>query len=148
MVEDSSRAEARPVSSEASPPASRSALDILRAIQEEFELELGDSFEDSGYSGKHASNFTTAVDGMMPEIRAALANTPDGWLEIDDDVKDGRRLLVTRFPYTGRQPYKVAWWSRNASKRPAWVWRSRTALRFEPTHYFDPAALPQPPEVK
>lgn len=89
-----------------------------------------------------------ASDGVWDRFCTALANTPDGWREITDEVKDGRFLLVTRIPYTGRQPFKVAWWGRNASKRPAWVWRSREALRFEPTHYFDPTTIPQPPEMK
>ncbi len=68
------------------------------------------------------------------------------WHPIETAPKD-EKVLVTRFPYTGRHaPINMAWFSTSELRKHCKPWvlsAARRKLRYHPTHWMP---LPDPPE--
>lgn len=159
MVEDSSPLRG-PVSSEASPPASRdlvkasAALFCDMVIRARMNAPMNDG-EVIVEAGRGVwEDFCAALGEEV--TTAALANTP-GWREIAEKAKKLKRVdLCGYYPSTKRGPrlkrIPDCYWHKKAG-----VWRSTSYDRegfrqlranFVITHYREIDALPQPPEMK
>lgn len=82
-------------------------------------------------------------------VESPPASVPDGWMPIESAPKDGARVLVTRYPFTGAHaPINISWWGTDAYKKKAWIRLSKRRLRYEPTHWMPLPAPPTTPEPR
>jgi hypothetical protein len=59
------------------------------------------------------------------------------WKQIETAPKDGTRILVCRYPYNGKPPVNIAYWSRGISQTPQWWIAGKVRLRYEPTMWME-----------